>query len=113
MVVRKLVAALLVVASSSFGGPPHVPPRKYPQRVTVVLGDEALVLFKATDAALTHLRKSMPNASLGSYFARIEHRAPSAWVVTWIINDIDARGGAIEVTLDATGTKVVSVVDIE
>lgn len=113
MVVKTFCLAVLVLAMPVLAGPPHVPPRNYSEAVTVVLGDEAVVIAKATDAALKHLRKRAPKASLGAYYARIERRAPSAWVVTWALNDVDARGGGIEVTLDATGMTVTGVIDVE
>jgi hypothetical protein len=72
-----------------------------------------MVLSKATEAAVKHLRKRSPKATLTTYYATIERRAPSAWIVTWMLNDVDARGGGIEVTLDATGEKVTGVRDLE
>jgi hypothetical protein len=110
---RFLLVQLMLLAPGALGGPPHVPPRDYSRHATVVLGDEAVALSKATEAALAHLRKRSPRASLGAYYAHVERLAPSAWVVTWMLNDIDARGGAVEVTLDATAEKVVGVRDIE
>lgn len=111
-----VVRPILIVALFSwtvYAGTPHVPPRDYSKQATVILGDEAMVLSKAADAALKHLRKRAPKATLAAYYATIERRAPSTWVVTWMLNDIDARGGGVEVTLDAMGERVVSVQDLE
>lgn len=113
MVVNRIFIVVLLLAHPVHAGPPHVPPRNYSEVLTVVLGDEAMVLARATEAALKHLKKRTPKATLSSYYATIERRGPSAWVVTWALNDIDARGGAIEVTLDATGANVTGVTDVE
>lgn len=113
VVSARAFAVVFVMVLPAFGGSPHVPPRNYGERATVILGEEAVVLAKATEAALTHLRKRSPKASLAAYFATIERKGPSVWVVTWMLNDIDARGGGIEVSLDATGSKVLGVVDLE
>jgi len=71
MVVRRLSILVLLLAAVSFGGQPHVPPRNYSKQATVVLGDEAIALAKATESVLVHLRKRSANPSLSSYFARI------------------------------------------
>lgn len=106
-----LVAAL--VAVTAWAATPLLPPRDYKETVVAITGDEAVALQTATAAMQRHLEKAPGRPSISGYYATIEKQAPSFWRVVWALNDASARGGAVEISLDATGTKVVAIKPVE
>jgi hypothetical protein len=101
-----LVAAL--TAATAWAVVPLLPPRDYKETVVAITGDEAVALQTATAAMQRHLEKAPGRPSISNYYATIEKQAPSFWRVLWAPNDAAARGGAIDISLDVTGTKVVA-----
>lgn len=90
---------------------PHVPQRDYAAQTLVVRSEEAVAIQTATAAMLEYLKKHPKAGPLSRYYLRVEFRAPAVWEVSWELNDISARDGAIVFYLDTTGTKVTSIKD--
>lgn len=93
--------------------PPHLPPRDYSKEALNVRAEEAIALQTATTAMQRFIKDHPEVAPLDQFYVRLAREAPSIWRATWEVNNINARGGAVEFTLDASGTKVISIRRIE
>lgn len=102
------LAALAALAAT-----PILPPRDYSVTVVAVTGDEAVALQTATFAMQRYIEKLPTRPLIGTYYATVERQAPSFWRVRWAINNSNARGGGVDISLDPTGTKVVTIKPIE
>lgn len=110
---KRAVTFALVTAATAWAVVPLLPPRDYKTTVVAVTGDEAVALQVATTAMQRHLEKLPGRPSISGYYATVERQAPSYWLVAWSLNDSAARGGGVDITLDATGTKVVALKLVE
>lgn len=109
----RLLVPLGIILALASAQKPLVPARNYDQTVVLVTGDEAIALAAATSAMESFLEKNRKGTSIRSYFATIERRAPSFWLVRWSLNQKGVRGGSVVVTLDALGKKLVEIKEEE
>jgi hypothetical protein len=88
---------------------PLMPPRDYSREVLALRAEEAVVVQTATVAMQQHIKDHKASGPLDQYYLSVSRHAPSFWRAIWFVNSADARGGAVEFVLDASGTKVLSV----